>query len=179
MPSNIPIVRQFSWTSLLVQTLVITFLGFIAYLVGLNEVLIYEGFAANFIWGAVGHLCIWFFVRNTILKNHAKGVRLVKQNDFANAIPFFKDSLDLLNKNLWLDKARYFLGSNSEISYREMDLNNLGFCYSQIGEKTNAILYYKKTLSEFPDSGMAKTALTFIDTMTHDTLDKPTAANRG
>jgi tetratricopeptide (TPR) repeat protein len=171
MSSSIPIVRQFSWASLLTQILVITALGFVAYLVGLNEILIYTGFAANFIWGAVGHLCIWFLVRNTILKDHAKGVSLVKQKDFVNAIPLFKSSLETLDKNPWLDRFRYLLGSSSKISYKEMDLNNIAFCYSQIGDKTDAILFYKRTLSEFPDSEMAKTALTFIDTMTKDELD--------
>ncbi|MCW3075830.1 MAG: hypothetical protein JWO32_439 [Bacteroidetes bacterium] len=93
---------------------------------------------------------------------------LVKQKNFAEAIPFFKNSLEILNKKPWLDKYRYFLGSSSKISYKEMDLNNAAFCYSQIGDKANAILYYKRTLSEFPHSEMAKVALTFIDTMTKD-----------
>ncbi len=166
--SNIPIVRQFSWTSLLTQILVITFFGLIAYLVGLNEILIYKGLPANFVWGAVGQLCVWFLVRKTILRNHAHGMTLVKQKNFAEAIPFFKNSIAILNKKPWLDKYRYFLGSSSKISYKEMDLNNTAFCYSQIGDKTNAIFYYKKTLSEFPNSEMAKVALTFIDTMTKD-----------
>ena len=55
------------------------------------------------------------------------------------------------------------LFSASKMSYREMDLNNIAFCYSQIGNGTKSKEYYEKTLSEFPESIMAKTALKLIN----------------
>lgn len=103
------------------------------------------------------------------MKSHLEAIKLVKQEKFAEAIPLLKDSYETFSKNSWFDMYRYYLGSISKLTYKEMDLNNIAFCYSQIGDKENSIFYYKKTLSEFPDSGMAKVALTFINTISSDT----------
>ncbi len=43
-----------------------------------------------------------------------------------------------------------------------MALYNLGYCYTQVGDKQKAIEYYQKTLAEFPDSRMAREALNIL-----------------
>ncbi|RYZ22546.1 MAG: hypothetical protein EOO10_21625 [Chitinophagaceae bacterium] len=48
------------------------------------------------------------------------------------------------------------------MSYREMALCNVAFCYSQIGEGKMAIDWYTRTLKEFPESGLAQTALRML-----------------
>ena len=171
MSSNVPIYKKFSWASLLPQFLVIGIFSFIASLIGLNDILNLHGIIANIMYGAIGQIIIWFGLRSIVAKFHKQGMNLVKQEKFSDAIPFFLDSLEMFAKYSWVDKYRYFLISSSKMSYREMDLNNIAFCYSQIGEKEKAIQFYKQTLQEFPDSGVAKAAMKFINTVASN--DKP------
>ncbi|PHQ61052.1 MAG: hypothetical protein COC08_06375 [Maribacter sp.] len=51
------------------------------------------------------------------------------------------------------------------MSYREMALANIGFCYSQIGDGIKSKEYYERTLKEFPESGLAKSALKMMSAM--------------
>ena len=44
-----------------------------------------------------------------------------------------------------------------------MALCNIAFCYSQIGNGTKAIAFYKKTLEEFPENGLAHSALKMLN----------------
>ena len=53
--------------------------------------------------------------------------------------------------------------SASAMSYREMALCNIAFCYSQIGKGMKAIEYYQRVLKEFPNSGLAQSALRMIE----------------
>ena len=163
--SNVPIVKQFAWISIIPQLLVIGILSFMAYFFGFNEILNLNGFLANLMYGAIGQCIIWFGVRAFVMKFHIKAISLFKQEKFEEAIPFLEESLKIFRKYSWIDKYRYFLGSTSKISFREADLNNLAFCYGQIGEKEKSIEYYKITINEFPDSGVAKAALNFINTI--------------
>ncbi|WP_144803871.1 tetratricopeptide repeat protein [Maribacter sp. MAR_2009_72] len=51
------------------------------------------------------------------------------------------------------------------MSYREMALANIGYCYSQIGDGKKAKEYYERTLKEFPGSGLAKSALNMMNSV--------------
>ncbi len=44
-----------------------------------------------------------------------------------------------------------------------MALNNIAFCYGQMGNGEKSREYYEKILQEFPGSGLAKTALRFLN----------------
>jgi len=44
-----------------------------------------------------------------------------------------------------------------------MSLLNIAFCYGQIGEGAKSIEYYKKTLTEFPKSEIAKASLKMFE----------------
>jgi Tfp pilus assembly protein PilF len=46
--------------------------------------------------------------------------------------------------------------------YREMALNNIAFCYGQIGDGANAKKYYLKTLEEFPGNPLATAGLALM-----------------
>ena len=91
------------------------------------------GFQSYLLFGALIYLAISFLLRF--------------------GIPFFK-------RNAWIDKYRYIiLLSSSRVSYTEMALLNIAFCYGQSGDGKRSKEYYKKTLSEFPDSEIAKASL--------------------
>ena len=48
------------------------------------------------------------------------------------------------------------------MSYREMGLVSVAFCYAQMGDGDNSRLTYEKCLNEFPDNMIAKTSLNFL-----------------
>lgn len=163
--SSVPVVRQFSWSAMPPQVLTMLLFSIIAYFVGLNTYLGINGVFAHVMYGAIGALILWFIIRNTYAKFQKKGMNMVKQEKYADAIPFFEKSYETFTKYSWVDKYRYFLGSSSKMAYKEMDLNNIAFCYAQIGEKEKAIEYYRRLLKEYPESGIAKAALNMINTM--------------
>ncbi len=154
MSSKTPIVRQVAWISLFPQ---LTFMGLLIlsfYLFGSNEPILH---------GTLTYLAISFGLRTFIPKDHLHGMKLVREQKFSEAIPFFKRSFDFFSGKLWIDKFRFItLLSSSKMSYREMALCNVAFCYSQIGDGKKAIEYYTKTLQEFPSNVLAQAALRML-----------------
>ena len=154
MSSKTPIVRQVAWSSLIPQLSFMGVLIFGFYLMKSEDPVIH---------GTVTYLAISLALRILIPKDHRKGIVLVKQQKFLEASSYFEKSYEFFSKNLWIDKYRFLtLLSSSRISYREMALCNIAFCYSQIGDGKKAIEYYTRTLQEFPDSGLAQSALRML-----------------
>jgi tetratricopeptide (TPR) repeat protein len=154
MSSRTPILKQVAWISLLPQ---LTFMGLLIlgfYLFDSSEPILH---------GTLTYFAISFGLRTLIPKDHKQGMALVKEQRFSDAIPYFQKSYDFFSKNQLIDKYRYLtLFSSSGISYKEMALCNIAFCYSQIGDGKTAIEYYTRTLKEFPGSGIAQTALRML-----------------
>ena len=154
MSSKTPIVRQVAWISLLPQ---LTFMGLLIlgfYLLKSSDPIIH---------GTLTYLAISLGLRMFIPKDHLQGMKLVKEQKFAEAISSFERSHQFFSTNPWIDKYRFLtLLSSSRMSYREMALCNIAFCYSQIGDGKTAIEYYARTLQEFPGSGIAQTALRML-----------------
>ena len=123
-------------------------------------------FKEPIIGGALTYLIISFSLRNLIAKSHRQGMRFVRQQQFSNAIPFFEKSVDFFTKNKWIDKYWFItLLSSSKVSYKEMGLCNIAFCYSQIGSGLKAKEYYELALGEFPNSVLAQSALKLINSV--------------
>ncbi len=100
-------------------------------------------------------------VRYTITNNLIKGLRLTKDREFKEAIGLFEQVYDYFDKHPFLDKYRsLILLSTSSYSYKELALLNIAFCYTQLGDKTNATKYYNECLKLNPNNGPAKTSLT-------------------
>jgi tetratricopeptide (TPR) repeat protein len=154
MASNVPIVRQIAWLSVLVQTLLIISLAF------LYRFIFPESY---FLLAIATFLVIFFLLRTLVPAQHRKGVRLFKQKKFEEAIPCFRASYEFFSKRRWIDKYRFItLLSSSRISYLEMALLNEAFCISQLEKKAEAIEKYENVLKEFPDSEMAISALKLL-----------------
>lgn len=157
MASNPPVVRQIAWIALIPQLIVIGILIAIFYFANTQD---------PFLYGAFTYLILSILLKYLFAKAHRQGMYLVKQKKFQESIPFFERSYDFFSKYSWIDKYRFItLLSASKMCYREMALNNIAFCYSQIGDGQKAIKYYIRTLNEYPDNMLAKTALTFINTI--------------
>ena len=155
MASKSPIVRQVAWLSLLPQFALIVCIIVFARLIGFRNYVLA---------GAIIYLAISFLLRFGIPFHHRKGIALFKKGAFVDAIPFFEKSYDFFKRNVWIDKYRYItLLSSSRASYTEMALLNIAFCYGQSGDGKRSKEYYKKTLSEFPDSEIAKASLRMFE----------------
>ena len=159
MASNVPTVRQIAWVSLIPQSIFIGIIIFVCHLLEFDD---------PFLSGALTYLIISFGLRNLVAKDHKQGMKLVKQQQFENAIPLFEKSVAFFNKNKWVDKYRFLtLLSSSKMTYKEMGLCNIAFCYSQISNGQKAKEYYEQTLKEFPENGLAIAALKMINSFGH------------
>ena len=89
-------------------------------------------------------------------------------------------SLRAVAMHPWIDRYRSIvLMSCSAISYREMALVNMGFCYGQIGEAQKAKECYQAAVDAFPSSAMAASALRMIDTFEFKGKPEPATAADG
>ena len=154
MASTVPTIRQLSWLSVIPQLIVIGLLIFLYHLANFDQ---------PFIFGALTYSLLALGLRNLIAKNHRQGMRLVKQQKFVDALPYFEKSVDYFAKNNCVDKYRYLtLLSSSKMTYKEMGLCNIAFCYSQTGNGQKAKEYYEQALREFPENGLAIAALNML-----------------
>lgn len=155
MSSNISVVRQIAWLSLLPQFLFALLLIFMYHQLRFPDPPFY---------GLVSYLIISFSLRTFIPHSHNKGMKYVKKDKFSEAIPCFERSYDFFTKNNWVDKYRFItLLSSSAMSYREMSLTNIALCYAQLGDDEKAREYYQITLQEFPKSEIAKSGLNILE----------------
>jgi tetratricopeptide (TPR) repeat protein len=161
MGLNVPTIRQISWLSVVPQLIVIGLIIFLYHLSNFDE---------PFIFGAITYCLLALGLRNLIAKNHRQGMRFVKQQKFADAIPCFEKSVDYFTKNDWMDKYRYLtLLSSSKMTYKEMGLCNIAFCYSQTGNGQKAKEYYERALKEFPENGLAIAGLNMLNSVDNKT----------
>ena len=118
----------------------------------------------GFLLGALTYLILSFSLRMFIPKDQRNGMKNVRKGEYQAAIKDFEKSYEFFDQNEWVDKYRYItLLSSSKMAYREMALVNIAFCYSQLGQGTKAREYYERTLSEYPNNGMAMAALRMIE----------------
>jgi tetratricopeptide (TPR) repeat protein len=163
MSSKIPLVRQIAWISIVPQLLVL----------GLIMLGWYQFNSSNFVlYGAINYLILSQVLRRSLSREHIKGMAKVKQAQFEEAILHFKRSYDFFEAHDWLDKYRFLtLLSSGSVSYKEMALNNIAFCYGQMGDGDRSKAYYQRTLDEFPDSQLAVVALRMLNSTTKDQKD--------
>ena len=151
MASNLPIFGQIAWKSLLLHFII---------LLGIIGIFSIAGVTEPFIFGFISYFILLLSLRRLVPRNHSRGISLIKRKKFKEALEEFKKSYDFFKRNKWIDKYRHIVMlSSSRISYTEMDLLNIAFCYGQLGDGKKAKEFYEKTLLEFPDSEIAKVSL--------------------
>lgn len=154
MSSRIPIVRQIAWISLIPQVLFLGILILIYYLFRIQDCVL---------CGVVTYLLLSMLLKLVIARDQRRGMRYLKSGMFEDAIEYFEKSYAFFSKYGWVDKYRFItLLSSSRISFKEMALVNIGYCYVHMDNRSKAGLCYQKTLVEFPDSEIAKSALAFL-----------------
>jgi len=155
MSSAQPTIRQVKWISLIPQLSIMGVLIYIYCLIKVSDPVLY---------GILTYLSLSIALRQIIPRYHRKGISYYKVKQYEKAIVEFKKSYEFFKKHRWIDKNRFIvLLSSSRISYLEMSLINIAFCYGQLGDGKKSKQWYEKALSEFPDSQMAITALKMLD----------------
>lgn len=157
MSSKTPKVRQINYIAIIPHLLIMAGMVW----------LWYQMYPENaFLFGAITYILTSFILRNLISKDHRNGIKNNNSENYKEAISDFEKSYTFFSKHEWVDKYRIVtLLSSSKMSYREMALANIGYCYSQIGEGNKAKEYYERTLKEFPESGLAKSALNMMNSV--------------
>jgi tetratricopeptide (TPR) repeat protein len=154
MAAGIPVNRSIAWIALIPQLLIVLLIIYIFSLLNLGE---------PTLLGGLTYLVISYVLRTYVVIDFRKGMQLCKTHKFKEAIPHFEKSISFFKEKKWLDKYRYvLLLSSSKMTYREMSLCNIAFCYSQTGEPQQAKLYYENILREFPGNAIATAALRMI-----------------
>ncbi|MBC8052277.1 MAG: hypothetical protein H7Y13_04380 [Sphingobacteriaceae bacterium] len=157
MASKTPIVRQVSWPSVIFQLIL---LGLLICIFQIFE------FAEPFFTAALTYAILAFGLRIKIARSHRKGLQLIKQQKPIEALPFFEKSVNYFTKFNWIDKYRYLtLLSSSKMTYREMGLCNIAFCYSQTGEGYKAKEVYQMILKEYPENGLAYAGYNMLNSL--------------
>lgn len=155
MASDVPVIKQVAWVSVVPQLLVMGIIVAACYATGMAEPLIY---------GPLIYLAISYVLRTYVAKAHRQGMDLVKRKDFLAAISYFEASYHYFTQKPWVDKYRYVtLLSSSRMTYREMALCNIAFCYSQLGDGEKAVRYYKQVLADYPANGLAQAGLKMLE----------------
>ncbi|MDU0369229.1 tol-pal system YbgF family protein [Hymenobacter endophyticus] len=153
-----PTVRNISWIAYVV------FYGLIVLLAWLGTGISSLDFIQCLLPAMLAAYLLSWTLRTTLGRYQQRGMQLIRKDDFLNAIPHFEQSYAYFSEKKWLDKWRYILMlSTSQMEYREMALNNIAFCYSQLGQGESARRYYHQVLAEYPDNGLAQAALKMLD----------------
>lgn len=163
MNSKIPTAKQTAWISLIPHTLVLLTIWWIWWQISPDGAIIY---------GTITYLLISNILRRIIARHQRRAMKYVQLQNFETAIPLFQKSYEFFKRNEWVDKYRYLtLLTSSGISYREIALNNIAFCYGQMGNGQKAREYYERTLEEFPNSGLATTGLNMLNALTNSSSE--------
>lgn len=158
--NKVPTVRQINWLSIIPHLIIIGIIIFLWNIFYSKEAIFF---------GSITYLIISYVLRTQIPKNHRKGMKLVKSEKFKTAIPYFEKSYTFFKDNNWIDKYRFItLLSSSQMTYQEMALVNIAFCYGQIGNGEKAKEYYTQTLQVFPENGLARAGLKMLNSI-HNT----------
>lgn len=152
--SKTPTVKQIHWLYVAFQVAVMLLL---AYAFKLN------GSTNPLLAAAVVFFVLTMALRTFIASPHRYGMRLARRQNFSQALLAFEKSVAFFEKHSWVDEFRFItLLSSSKMSYLEMDLCNIAFCHSQLGNHLKAKEYYQKAFDRFPQSGLAKAGLAML-----------------
>lgn len=152
-----PTIRKVAWVSLFPQVGIMLIIFLIYHTMGVSNPMI--AFIVTYILLSVG-------LRTLIPRDHREGIELVGKKKFSAAIPRFEDSYRFFEKYDWVDKYRYVTMLNSSaMSFQEMALCNIAYCYTQLNNLQQAKKYYQRALAEFPESNLAAAGLQYVDSL--------------
>ena len=148
-------VRQISWTVVLRPLVALAAIAVATAIAGLPS---------GIVWGLGLFAAYWHGSRRLISGRHRRGVGLLKQGRYREAIVYLQESLAFFNRHPWIDRLRCIVVMNpSAASYRERDLNNIAFCWAQLGDRKRARECYETCLARFPGNCVASMSIRALD----------------
>ena len=167
MTRGVPTIRPISWIATIPQ-----FVAGAAAIVALWAIT--GSVTLGMLYGALIYLVYSIGSRLLLTQAHRRGIQLLHQHRFADAIPEYESSYDFFSRHRWLDDYRsIFMMTPGAMSYREMALVNIAFAYSQLGDGRKAIEYYRRAHYEFPDNQIARAALKMMESVAQPTAPDP------
>jgi tetratricopeptide (TPR) repeat protein len=102
--------------------------------------------------------------RWVLLRAHRRGLRLAGAEQFEAAIQAYQESHAFFTRHPWVDRYRWVtLMMPAAMTYREMALLNIAYCYLQRQDATRAKEYYRRVLKDFPANEIAIATLQCIE----------------
>lgn len=156
--------RRTQWTALVPQALILASLSVLAWVLlplpdPVAAVLVSFATCAAYM----------LLARGLLLSHHRNGVMALRRGHLNRAAQEFRASYRRFDAHPWLDRYRHIITfSGSAISYREMALVNEAYTRAQAGRFDDARALYQRTLDEYPDSVIARSALKRMDDAAQD-----------
>lgn len=151
MASKQPVISYINNLAVVIHLLVFILILSFLYLLGIK---------GYFLDGCLIYFLLMLSSRKVFAKHHRRGIKLYKDKRFREAIHEFEQSYQYFKQYNFIDKYRtVILFSTSKISYTEMALCNIAYCYSQIGEGKKSKEIYQKVLTENPKNEIANSAI--------------------
>jgi tetratricopeptide (TPR) repeat protein len=108
----------------------------------------FQGKVYDLFMGIMVFLIILLLQQSIHRGSFRQGMKYLKKNQYDAAITSFQKSLKHFEQYPFLDKYRYvLLISPSEISCKEMALQNIVACYCFLNDKEKATFYYDSLIS--------------------------------
>ena len=146
MAPKIPSVHKINFSAYVVQAAILSLIIFGLYIFSVTNYVVI---------GVALYFLLSIYLKILIPKWHRKGVFYVKKGALQEAIPAFEKSYEFFRNNQWIDRYRaLMLLSTSHLTYMEMALVNIIYCYQQLGDQNMARKYIKKLEEEFPENRM-------------------------
>lgn len=90
--------------------------------------------------GAWTYLILAWSLRLIFQKHHMRGMKFMRERNYADAALAFQNSYEFFRKHPAIDKYRFItMFATSAFSYQQMALNNLGVCYVHLNEIEKAM----------------------------------------
>ena len=120
-----PNINSISFIAIALQSvfLIVLYLGFE-----------YSGSDEAALWSAMVYLVLAYGLRYFVPIDHRKGLRELKQGNYAEARLYFEKSFDFFSKHPSIDRFRAFtMFSASKLSYLEMAVMYKAICLEALG----------------------------------------------
>lgn len=148
-------VAAISWWAVMAQ---------LAMLGGATGIAYWAWGASGIKWGAAAYLAWSSGSRAVLARAHERGIRRLRREDYAAALPEFIASYDFFTRHSWIDRWRAItLATAAKSCYRETALVNIACCHLQLGKPDLARQAYQSTLCEFPDNEIARAILELLE----------------
>lgn len=154
-----PIARHsWKWASVILTLAILVGLIVLAYMT-----LFPENLTVAIIVGAAVYFAYSQISKRVLARHHFRGMRRLQQGRYDEALGAFEQYLAFIERHPWIDRYRALVMLTAEAySCRESAMNNIIFCYGQMGQVVDMKAWLHKLIDEYPSNVFAVTTLSLI-----------------